>query len=474
MVSTATSVAVVALSAMAFLILLTALRKAIKSSEWDGAALLGALSVALFSLAYAVVTYSGAWDLLTEQYQDMEIKPRWGNYLIMLLGLVLVVTCAAISVRVLRRNKIRNMYNPAALLASALVVVSIASTVLNGDNPIRPAVGLMLIVLAACTVAPRGLGIHVGIGTCCVIAAVASGIAIVVHKDFSVMPCPRDKCGILGFQFRGIFHHENAFAMFLTLAMPFVYIGFASWEGPALATYLLGMVLLSGSRSGMAAAALTFVVLLLVRPNIRRPTWAPKQTISLYLVLAVSFVGGLALPFVNQDPGFLTDRGHIWILARDQLAHPATLLHGTGMLGWQHVVNAGLVHISMGYSTHNQWLDVLYTTGVIGLVLFVGVLALLIWQAGRTYSLVVGCVLLPVFLLGVTERPWPIDNADWVMWVVPGALLCYPAARHLSGDQTVRGPEDAEATIARSSTRGRHRAAAASRLGWIQRRNAER
>jgi O-antigen ligase len=112
----------------------------------------------------------------------------------------------------------------------------------------------------------------------------------------------------------------------------------------------------------------------------------------------------------------------------------------------------------MGYSAHNQWLHVLYTTGLIGFLLFVGVLALLIWQAGRIYSLVIGCVLLPVFLLAVTELPWPTDSVDWVMWVVPGALLSYPAARRLSGDQVAGSPDFSENRAGRSATGGRHRA----------------
>lgn len=463
MINAETSVAVVAASGIAFLVLLNALRKTIAASEWDSAALVGALSVVLFGLAYVVVTYSGAWDLVTEQYQEMQLKPRWGNVLIMGVGAVLVAVCAAIFFRTLRRNKIRNIYNPAAVLALALAIVSIVSTVLNGDNPIRPASGLMLAVLVVCTVAPRGLGVHVGIGTFCVIAAIASGFAIVLHKDFSVIPCLRDKCGILGFQFRGIFHHENAFALFLTLAMPFAYIGFASWEGPLLTTYLLGMVLLSGSRSSMAAAVITFVVLILVRPNIRNAVSAPKRTVLLNLVLAVSLVSGVALPFAVNDPGFLSERGHMWMLVKNALSDPATLIYGTGMLGWQHVVDAGHLHISMGYSAHNQWLHVLFTTGVIGLLLFVGLLAVLMWQAGRTYGLVVGCVLLPVFLLAVTERPWPIDSADWVMWIVPGALLSYPEVKAFSADQMADGQAVSLEPMPRSQARGRHRATKGSR-----------
>jgi len=447
-VNTTTSAIVVALSAIALVVLLSALRKTIKSSEWDSAALLGALSVVLFSAVYVVLTYSNGWDLVTEQNQDLELKPRWGNYLIMVGGGMLAVVCAVIFLRAVRRNRFSNIWNPAAVLALALVIVSVVSTVLNGDNPIRPATALMLVVLAACTVAPRGLGVHVGIGTICVIAAIASGFAIVIHKDFSVMPCPWDKCGVLGFQFRGIFHHQNTFAIFLTLAMPFVYIGFASWEGPVLSAYLLGLVLLSGSRSATAAAVLTFVVLMVVRPSIRAPAWAPKRAIPLYLVLTLAFVAGLAMPFVINDPDFLTGRGHIWMLARDQVLHPAAFFQGFGMLAWKHVVDAGLVHISASYSVHNQWLQVLYSTGLIGLLLFVCVLALLIWQGGLTYSLVIGCVLLPVFLLGLSERPWPIDSADWVMWVVPGALLCYPIARRSSGERTMETPDVSKEPIA--------------------------
>jgi hypothetical protein len=462
MVSSTTSAIVVALSAIAFLLLLNALRKTIARSEWNGVALLGALSVALFSFVYVAVAYSGTWVVVNKQNQDIFLVPPWGRYATMLVGVVVVAVSATIFLRAVRRNKIFNIYNPAAVLVLAVAVVSIASTVLNGDNPLRPAVAVMLAVLAACTVAPRGPGIHVGIATCCVIAAIASGFAIVVHKDLTVMPCISDKCGILGFNFRGIFHHENAFAIFLTLAMPFVYIGFASWEGPVLSAYLLGLVLLAGSRTGSAAAALTFVVLILVRPNIRRPAWAPIRSVLLYLVLTVAFVVGLTLPFINKDPKFLSDRGHFWMLAKDELSDPARLVYGTGMLGWQHVREAGLIHISASYSVHNQWLQVLYSTGLIGLVLFVAALAFLLWQAGRTYSLVVGCVLLPVFMLSMTERPWPIDTADWVMWVVPGALLSYPVARRLSGDQNMETPPDAEEPIthppAHRGVRGRHRA----------------
>jgi hypothetical protein len=174
-----------------------------------------------------------------------------------------------------------------------------------------------------------------------------------------------------------------------------------------------------------------------------------------------------SVPFTVSDPTLLSGRGYLWMLARDELFDPATLLHGTGMLGWQHVREAGLIDFAAVYSVHNQWLDVLYSTGLIGFLLFVAALAVLIRQAGRTYGLVVGCVLLPVFILSITERPWPIDTADWLFWAVPGALLSYPVARRLSGDQIMETPRASEESVAHSAAhrgaQGDHQTETASR-----------
>jgi hypothetical protein len=461
MVDATASAVVAAISGIALLVFINALRKTIARSEWDSASVLGALSVALFSSVYVIVTYSGTWKMVVEQSYEDQLKPQWARYLIMLLAGSLALVSAAVFLRALRRGNFLGTINPAAVLLSALVAISAVSAVLNGDNPVRSQSALLLAVLVACTVAPRGLGVHVGIGTFCVIAAVASGLAIAFQKDFSMAFCYPGECGVLGVNFRGVFHHENALAIFLTLALPFVYIGFASWEGTVLSAYLLGLILISGSRTGLVAAVVTFVAIVLVRPNIRRPTRAPVRTVLLYSALAVISAVGFVLPYTVGDRLFLNGRGNLWILVRDGLSDPATFVYGTGMLAWQHVRDSGLIHPSAGYSVHNQWLHVLYTTGLIGLLLFVAALAVLIWQAGRTYSLVIGCVLLPVFILGVAERPWPIDTADWLFWVVPGALLSYTVVKgspnHQATDAAQITGESIPPTEAERQRGGRHR-----------------
>jgi hypothetical protein len=72
---------------------------------------------------------------------------------------------------------------------------------------------------------------------------------------------------------------------------------------------------------------------------------------------------------------------------------------------------------------------VLHSSGIIGFFFFVAAIVLMLWKARGAYTVVVGCVLVPVFVLSVTERPWVIDSIDWVVWAVPAALLCYPAIR---------------------------------------------
>jgi len=274
-----------------------------------------------------------------------------------------------------------------------------------------------------------GVGLTVftgGIGAIGSVAAIASGFTFLVSKDFSVFACTPTKCGPMGFNFQGILENENALALYLALAMPFVWIAFDTWEGRWLCAFMVLLAVLTGSRTGAGSAVATFVVLLLTRPSIRRPSAAPIRTRLLYGGLAALAVVGIALPFTVSDPSAYHARAYIWLLARDGISDPGGLLYGRGVLGWQHVAESGLLQNSETYSVHNQWLQVLFSTGLIGFALYVAVLAVLLWRARGAYSLVAGCVLTPVFVISVTEQPWPIDTTVWLTWVIPGALLCYP------------------------------------------------
>ncbi len=440
----------VTLSVVAVLILFSGLRKIRAAGEWSRTATFGAvIIVTTTSLVEVAVTYLGKWTKVRNAYKTVTwVKPDLAHQANRLILVLLAVSATAVFVVMLKRRG--TLINLPAVLFMLIEVVSAESALLHGDNPFRPFSLVFLTVVLACTVAPRGLGIHIGVGTACTIAAIASGFTFLIQRDFSVFSCSvgtftSDKCGLFDFDFRGTMENENALAMYLALAMPFVYLGFGSWEGPALSGYILCLALMTGGRSGMTAAAVTFLALLVFRPNVRRGNAAaPVRNALLYAGLGAMAVIGFVTPFLTTDPDAYHGRAALWIMAREALTDPATLIHGTGMYGWQHVRDSGMIDPSASYSVHNQWLQVLFSTGLLGLVLYLAALGVLIWQSRRGYSLVIGCVLLPVFMLSLTERPWPLDFTDWLTWACPAALLSYPAVRRLprsTGREDVSQPQ---------------------------------
>ncbi|OBI74854.1 O-antigen ligase [Mycobacterium sp. E740] len=448
MASALSSLAIAAMSFVALLVFLSAFIKVIRRGEWTGTATLAAVVVIpTISFLQIVVTYLGDWQPVTDAFFDLQwLNPEWARVAWEALNVLLGIFC--LTVFVVRVRRPDTMLNIPAVLYLVVALMSFASALLNGDNPFRPVSLVFMAMLLLSTVAPRGLGIHIGVGTCCVIIAIASGLTMISHRDFSVLPCVGggEKCGILGFRFQGVMLNENALALALALAMPFVYLAFDSWEGFALSGFLLAIILVTGSRSGTMAGLVTFVVLIVVRPNIRRPRPAPIRRALLYLGLAGAAVVGLTLPFVIHNPASFHGRAYLWSLARGAISEPGPLMYGAGVEGWQHFRDAGLIGFTSVYSVHNQWLQVLFSTGLIGFAVFVSMLVVLLWQARQTYALVVGCVLVPVFMLAATERPWTLDTTDWMAWAVVAALLSYPLTRvPATPEPPARGLDRAEA-----------------------------
>jgi len=448
MADASTSTMFLAMSFVALLAFISGLRKIMRRGEWSRTATMAATTLILNVTTVAIViTYLGKWQKVTDSFlTTFWVMPGLGHQAWRGLSLVLGVLAVVFFVARVRRRDVP--VNIPAVLLVLVALISFGSSLLHGDNPFRPVSMVYLVVLIACTVAPRGLGVHVGVATCCTIVAIASGFTFLSHQDFSVFPCTSDapdKCGVLDFNFQGVLENENALAMFLALAMPFVYIAFGSWEGITLSAYIVALTLITGSRSGSVAAVVTFVALVLLRPNVRRPATAPIRTWLLYLGLAAALIVGIVLPFKAENLDAFHGRVYLWLLGRQALSDPGNLWYGTGIFGLQHMRDAGLIEYSAVYSMHNQWMQVLYSTGLIGSVLFVAALALLLWNARATYGLVIGCVLVPAFAMAMTERPWPIDTIDWLTWGVPAVLLSYPMVR---SEQKSGGSEPVRATEA--------------------------
>jgi hypothetical protein len=412
-------------TAVAAVVIVREVRQILRRGEWDRDTTLAfVITVLATSVVDVAVTYTDHWVKQTDAFGNaVTTIPGWAYQTQVVMYLLIAVGGAGVFlVRLSRPGATMNV--PALLLLLAVLVCH-ASAVLHGDIPLRPFEVILLAVLVGATAAPSGRSVHVGFGIFWACGAVVAGLAAVVQHDYSTFACAADKCGLLGFNFRGWLDNENAIAMDLTLALPFVYLGFGRRSGTILSTYLLFLVLLSGSRTGTAAAVATYVLLIVVRPDIRRPEFSRRKGALLYGALSVAAVVGLVLPFITQNPAAFTHRGYSWGLVRESLSTPGAWILGSGSQAWEHVRQKGLIDFSAVYSVHNLWLQVLYSGGLVALALLIAAFVVLVVRAGR-YSLVVGSVLAPVVFLAITESPWPTGVVNWLVWAVPGALLCYP------------------------------------------------
>lgn len=430
MSSSLATVAVTGCSGIAALVSASGVARTARRGEWTSAAYLSlAVAFMAFSFVTLLVTYTDSWLTVTDVFRNPSLAPPpWAHQL--LRGFLVLQAIGAVGVFIVRVRRRDVMVSIPAVCLLMVALISVGAAFLHGDHPIRPFTVVYVLTLLACTVAPRGIGIHLGIAVTGLLEAVASGFALWLHHDSATAACTAGyKCGLLGFNLHGISDNENALAMSMTLAMPFIYMAFRGWQGTFLTLYVAGMVTLTGSRTGLVTAGVTLLALLVIRPDARRADPAPGRSLLCAIGLAVVIGVGIVLPFVVNDPASFTGRAALWKLARAELANPANLLHGTGVFGWDHVRETGQIDASEVYSVHNQWLQAAYSAGLIGLFFFLCCIGVLLWQAYRTYFTVVACVLVPFLVLSITERPWPIDTADSMTWAVPGALLCYPLVR---------------------------------------------
>lgn len=424
------TLAVTVVSGIATLVTITGVVKTARRGEWTSAAYLSmGLALMTFSFLNIVITYTDAWVTTTDVYNTVTNEmPAWGTTGLRVMLVVQALAAAGVIIVRLRRGD--QMISIPAVFLSIVALISIGSALLRGEDPLRPFTIIYLLVLLACIVAPRGIGIHLGIALTGIIEAVSSGFAMWLHPDIAVEECQAGyKCGLLGFNLPGVLDNENALAISLVMTLPFVYMAFRGWQGTVLTLYVAGIVVLTGSRSGSIAAVITLAALLIIRPDARNPTRAPGRSLLLAVGLLPVLAVSVVLPFVTRDPLAFTGRGALWNLARDELSGIGPLLYGNGVFGWDSLRDIGKIDASEVYSAHNQWLGVAFSTGLIGLAFFAAAIFVLLWQARNSYLTVVCCVLVPVAVLSITERPWPIDTADWLTWAVPGALLCYPLTR---------------------------------------------
>ncbi|MDN4174512.1 hypothetical protein QWY28_16245 [Nocardioides sp. SOB77] len=275
---------------------------------------------------------------------------------------------------------------------------------------------LSAFALAAATL-PRGKGARAGIAVVGISIVLVSSVVTLVNPDAALKSCRDDKCGPLGYLFFGAATGENPLGLLLASTLPAIYLATRSRARWLCLGGVLATVWITGSRTALFASAI--VVSVAVLSSWRRTgdgnLWRP--------VIGIATAGALAgalLPTIGLEPGAFTGRAYLWDLAIERMH--GFWLFGHGGLEWGRLVDTGVLQRAQAYAVHNQWLDLLYTGGLVGVSILMAVLAFA-WRDSEASPSVKAFLFLPVIYTGFLERLWSFGVLDVWGWLSIATLL---------------------------------------------------
>ena len=386
----------------------------------------------LISLPIALLAFSGELVRRLDAFDQLiAIFPGWYQT----AGRVAMVFVAGLAAALLlsRSASGRGPVHIAGLIAIVLWTVAQLASGLNDEPLLSLSSGALLACLVAATVLPRGRGAALGAGIFGVTLAIASAGLTVVRYDVALIPC-RDVCTPLGSTFVGVYPNENLLGAVLVAAIPFAYLGF---RGPArywFAFYLAGMAVATTSRTAIFAAAITVMALFILRPRVDDDRGALGREAIAGLILAGAVFASVFVLLHHWDPSALTGRAYLWSVASEHVQESPWVGHGPQTWATLYQSSSEIPRATQD-STHNQWMDVLFVTGWVGIALLVGLALVTILSSGSARAGVL-LTLAAIFMIGTTERAWSVGAIDLISFSLVALILTGPSARPRTPEAT--------------------------------------
>jgi O-antigen ligase len=228
--------------------------------------------------------------------------------------------------------------------------------------------------------------------------------------------------------------NENALSLALVAGLPFVLIAAREVRSLNYAAALTCLsIAVAGSRTGQIA---------LVACLITYWVWRSKLTTQLKnAVMGLVCVAGLSLqvlvPIVASS-GTLTNRPALWRFALNNVEESPWVGKGWNALE-QLFRDNGAIAGTSAYSAHNQIIDILLVSGILGLVFFLSLLLVAIFVYPRIDSAIL-LLLSSSLWLGILERPWNVGYLDWLSWsaVASFAYIASAAFKRARDNQQFR------------------------------------
>ncbi|MET7474056.1 O-antigen ligase family protein [Streptomyces sp. NPDC005648] len=401
--------------------------------DWDlTATLVLVVGVLANTEAAAYIIGSGRKERLDPQGRTVIGFPDWVNRIDMVANGLILVACALFVLYRLLMARAR--INTAPLIAVMIVLALGASDGLHGQPLWAPRQLTLLMALFAAAVGRPGRSAFLGGAAVAMVYTVISGVEALVAPTSVVRPCRADNaCNVLGIHYAGVFSNENIFALLLLVCVPFAWLGLRGGVRIVLSCYLAFLALVTGSVLAGTAAVVTVILLVLLRPKLADeelpgtpPVTPAHRFIGMSAVLSAVAIG-VVVPLRHADFGDLRLRAAIWDMAKEEWTRSPLL--GYGGKAWSAKYEQGAIPAAVSPSLHNEWIDVLYAGGLVGVFLFAVLLVYLLFRDGPRRLPAAACVLLPVLLGSVLERPWSFGISNSLTFALLATTLMPIGAR---------------------------------------------
>lgn len=239
--------------------------------------------------------------------------------------------------------------------------------------------------------------------------------------------------------------NENDLGLMLALSLPMTLYLLSRRKNPLLVPLYwihiglsLTALFLAGSRAGLVSAAVGMIMFPLIMS--RLPRW---QRIAFFVVCGAGLIGGLSL--IPQDTweriatmgtdisqGTLTHRTVIWSAGLEVFRDHPIVGIGSGAYGTA-IVRA----VDIPFVAHNSFLSVLVELGVIGAMLWVGLIGCLFLYAShaRYDERCLWTVVLLTWTIGVNALTWEYHKTTWLVFAL---LVAHSVAARRKGKVAVR------------------------------------
>ncbi|QUD81707.1 O-antigen ligase family protein [Gordonia polyisoprenivorans] len=202
--------------------------------------------------------------------------------------------------------------------------------------------------------------------------------------------------------YAGATDHSNILGIILALAIPLLTTVKRKPTRLLLITIAAALLLLTSSRSAIIALCISGVLTKAAtsQGQLRRPLAV--------LVTLLSFSVGTMLPFFISNPHAFTDRGAIWIAARQLMQ--GRILHGVGFGGFGTDSNFALMYNLPVAHGHNQFITFAIIGGVALVAVWIGVAVCALVSILKANSVGGFWYLICLLLCGLTETPLRLDT----------------------------------------------------------------